>query len=251
MKKYLKWRVLVVTVLVCSSLICYSPIYADSEDISISTTPEQVLFDVTNIKPGDWFEREVVIENDGEKDFVYYIDSRMISGSEKLYNHMNFKIEDSNGEILYEGKLGDYKGLEYRELTAGEKEDLLLVAEFPPESGNEFQGLETNFSIRILARAEPIEVPDDVEDLPDEPEESDNQDKPKEDDSDEQAGRDKGDSGGSDNEEATSEEQVKGDQELPQTGEEIPYLFYIIGGLFLVSGTILFLITRRIASGQK
>ncbi|WP_175614540.1 TasA family protein [Piscibacillus halophilus] len=242
MKKHLRHiflisKALVIMVMMISSIQYHDKVFADSDNLSISTTPDQVIFDVNNIKPGDWFEREFTVENDGDLDIVYYIDSRMINGSEKLYNHMNLTIKDSSGDVLYNGKLGDYKGLEYRELAIGEKDELMLIAEFPPESGNEYQGLKTNFVIRVNAREEPIDVPEDIEN----PDEQDReQDDP---------ASGVGDSGG--DKDSTDGEQVKGNSALPQTGEQIPYLFYIIGGIFLLSGVTLYLITRRLARDHK
>ena len=63
-------------------------IYATTDKISISTNPQGVLFDATNIKPGDKFERKLTVKNEGELDFYYQSESKKVSGSDKLFNQL-------------------------------------------------------------------------------------------------------------------------------------------------------------------
>ncbi|PKR77199.1 hypothetical protein CEY16_10690 [Halalkalibacillus sediminis] len=138
----------------------------EQDSVSLITSPTEVLFDITNMKPGDRVERNISINNDGAKDYYYQSKAEQTSGSKKLYNEFQLTVIN-DGETLFEGSLGDFFGFEPRQLASGESEELLFVAEFPYESGNEFQGLEMDFLIEIWADGEPIE-----------PVVSDNSDKP-------------------------------------------------------------------------
>ncbi|GAA0466988.1 hypothetical protein GCM10008935_23670 [Alkalibacillus silvisoli] len=174
----------------------------DEEALSISTIPSEVLFDVTNIKPGDTFTRTSTLINDGELDFYYQTEAIQTEGSEKLFNQLELVVYDSEENIIFDGQLADFEGFEPKMLASGEEEEITYLAEFPWESGNEFQGLETEFNIVTWADAEPIE--------PGTP----------------------------------SEDAVAGGI-LPQTGEEIPYFYYIIGGLIVLTGVALYLTKRK------
>src|SRR5690625_4376887 len=98
--------------------------YATTDNISITTDPEGLLFDATNIKPGDTFERQLTVRNDGEFDFYYQTESKKVSGSDLLYEQLDLSIWDSEGINLYEGKLADFQGFETRFLKSGTREEI-------------------------------------------------------------------------------------------------------------------------------
>ncbi len=190
-----------------------SHVLADGEEeqnqISISVSPSDMLFDVDNIKPGDIFERTSVIKNDGRQDYYYQSAANQLSGSEKLYNQLDLTVLDAGEEVLYEGNLSDFDGFSPRFLGSGEEEEITYLAEFPWESGNEYQGLETDFSIVMWADAEPIE--------PGEP----------------------------------NEDSIVGGL-LPQTGEEVPWTYYVIGiALIVLGGTALLWKQKRIVKQNE
>lgn len=187
-----------------------SQIYAD--DVSISLN-EEFLFNVENLKPGDYMIRDLVVENDSDYDYYFHAEAEFTGGSEKLYNQFHLTVTDSTDEVIYEGSLDGFNGMESRFLEVDASEEFKFKATFPYESDNSFQGLSTQFNIKVWAEAEPPE--DNQEGVVD------------------------------------SDTDVKGGGFLPQTGEEIPYLFYIIGGTFLISGLALYLVTRRLASDKK
>jgi LPXTG-motif cell wall-anchored protein len=197
---------------------------ADSStpEIKIDTLPEKVLFDIDNFKPGDWAPRELTIQNNGNQDFSYNIQSRMKSGSEKLYNQFQLKIEDKSG-IVYQGDLKDFKGLDPRPLAAFSEEKLTVTVEFPYISGNEFQGLNTEVEFVLYAEGKNEPPPPDTEN-PDKDE--DNGNTPPSNDSNNPPAKDTG--------------------SLPQTGEENPF-FIILSGLFIsMAGLALLLIKKSI-----
>ncbi|WLD91511.1 TasA family protein [Alkalihalobacillus sp. AL-G] len=141
--------------LLALTLVIFSPIGSTGADesspvIDIAASPSGVLFDVSNIKPGDVMNRKVSIQNKGNKDFTYTTKADFKSGSDLLYNQLELHIQDENGS-LYDGKLSEFKGFDPRSLAQKTQEDITFSVEFPWESGNEFQGLATKFTIEFSA----------------------------------------------------------------------------------------------------
>ncbi|WP_159439938.1 TasA family protein [Bacillus sinesaloumensis] len=118
--------------------------------IDIMTTPEKVLFDIENFKPGDWATRTLTIKNSGSEDFKYLTSADRKSGSKELYEELVLSITDSTGEI-FKGKLGEFKKIDPREIATGQQEDLIFTVEFPPHLGNEYQGLTTEVELKFYA----------------------------------------------------------------------------------------------------
>jgi hypothetical protein len=134
-------------------LIGFSPFLANTaaadNRISLEVLPEDILFQVENMKPGDWAPRTTIVQNNGQEAFFYsmYIESE---GTDKLFNELLLEITVS--EIaLYNGKLADFKNLEERNLEPGEAEELEVTIRFPEELGNDFQGLNSVFSFIFMA----------------------------------------------------------------------------------------------------
>lgn len=121
------------------------------KEIDIVTSPDKVLFDVTNMKPGDWADRVLEISNSGKQDFSYIISSKLKSGSEKLYNELLLTITTEDSKELFKGTLGQFKKLDPRDIKKSETEKLTLRVDFPAELGNEFQGLVTEVEFKIYA----------------------------------------------------------------------------------------------------
>lgn len=116
----------------------------------ISVSPEKYLFEVENMKPGDWAVRELTITNKGNNKLQYETEVRFQSGSKKLFNEMRMSVE-SDGKLLYEGKLEELRSLEPRPLDSAQEEMLTFRLDFPSQLGNEYQGLSSNFTIEITA----------------------------------------------------------------------------------------------------
>jgi LPXTG-motif cell wall-anchored protein len=118
-------------------------------EIDLTTRPGKVLFDLSNVKPGDSVVREFVISNNGIQDFSYITSSRFLSGSEEFYNQLDLTIKDATG-VLYEGKLKDLTSLDPRLLRSEHSETLLFLINIPMELGNEYQGLSTEFQLKLF-----------------------------------------------------------------------------------------------------
>ncbi len=176
--------------------------------IDIGISPSEYLFDVDNMKPGDWAPRTIVIQNKGLNEFNYYTTLQNDSGSEKLFNELLLEISDSNGEI-YSGNLADFKELSPRTLAPSSEEELTFTIRFPEKLGNEFQGLSVNFSLIFSA-------------------EGDNNDTDQE--------TSGGVIGGDDNFQS-------GGSKLPVTATNM-FTYLLIGGALIVTGGIVFLLYR-------
>ncbi|MBH0173629.1 LPXTG cell wall anchor domain-containing protein [Fictibacillus sp. 23RED33] len=266
MLKSIKFKLILIYSLIGLIIVVFLPIGrtgADSStpEIKIDTLPEAVLFDIENFKPGDWAPRDLTIQNNGNQDFSYNMRAQMKSGSEKLYNQLLLKVEDQTN-LLFEGKLKDFKGLNPRPLARFTEEHLKVTVEFPYESGNEFQGLQTvaEFIIYAEGQTTPPDPPDDG-DPPDPPDDGDPPDPPGDgdppdppDDGDPPDPPDDGDPPnpptdtnnppGSNEPPSTNkppngstptkpvEQPSKATGSLPQTGEENP-MFIILSGFFI------------------
>lgn len=146
------------TLLLLTSSICFYPmtnVFAEGEDenaendISISLSPEENLFDISNMKPGDWAPRTITVQNSGNTDFVYHMQLQN-NGEKKLFNELLLEIKAGDIE-LYQGKLAELESLPERKLTSGTEENLDITIRFPEHLGNEFQGLESAFFFSFTA----------------------------------------------------------------------------------------------------
>ncbi|WP_240456688.1 LPXTG cell wall anchor domain-containing protein [Virgibacillus halodenitrificans] len=121
----------------------------EEKELAIDVLPGDVLFNVNNMKAGDWAPRTITVQNNGIKDFTYQMTLRN-DGEEKLFNELLLEINDSKS-VLYEGKLADFTKLSPRDLSTSKQEELKLTVIFPEHLGNEFQGLNAEFSILFTA----------------------------------------------------------------------------------------------------
>ena len=130
-------------------------VFADGEndktenDIDISLSPKENLFDISNMKPGDWAPRTITVQNSGSTDFVYQMQLQN-SGEKKLFNELMLEIKAGDTE-LYQGKLAAFESLPERKLTSGTEENLDITIRFPEHLGNDFQGLESAFVFSFTA----------------------------------------------------------------------------------------------------
>jgi hypothetical protein len=152
-----------------SLLISYScqSINVYAKDIEIIIVPKgQFLFNISNMKPGDWGQRELSIKNGGDRNFYYSIVVTNNSKNNKLYDELELKILTIDKEqVLFNGKLKDYKKFEPKFLKKEASDHLLFTVIMPYELGNEFQGTNANFEIKITAEDNTTSPVTDVEDV--------------------------------------------------------------------------------------
>ncbi|MBY6037206.1 LPXTG cell wall anchor domain-containing protein [Fictibacillus nanhaiensis] len=215
-------------------LILFLPIGSTGADsttpqIKIDTLPAHVVFDIENFKPGDWAPRELIIQNNGNQDFLYNIKSTMKSGSEILYKQLQIKVE-SQASVLFEGGLDEFIGFKSpRSLTSFSEEKLKVTVSFPYESGNEFQGLSTVVELHIHAEGDSPDDPgkdddDDGNHPPDKNEPPNNNPTPTK----------------------PADPPNKDTGSLPQTGEENPFLILLTGFFISLAGLGLLLVKKSI-----
>ncbi|WLR54367.1 LPXTG cell wall anchor domain-containing protein [Mesobacillus subterraneus] len=112
---------------------------AEEKELDINTIPNGYLFNVSNIKPGDWMPRDLVIKNDGKQDFKYTAQVVETKSYKGLFEELLLLVKKEN-YVLFDGKLKDFKGLSPRVLSSGTQETLFFQVTMPYELGNEFQG---------------------------------------------------------------------------------------------------------------
>lgn len=122
---------------------------ADNQEINISLSPKEKLFDVSNMKPGDWAPRTLTVKNAGNKEFAYYMQLKN-NGDVKLFNELLMEVKAGNEE-LYNGKLAAFTSLPARNLASGSEEKLDITIRFPEHLGNDFQGLQAAFVLNFTA----------------------------------------------------------------------------------------------------
>ncbi|MBM6619057.1 TasA family protein [Bacillus suaedaesalsae] len=121
--------------------------------VDLATEPHKVLFDLTNMKPGDSVTRNLTISNNGKNSFNYLTTSKYLSGSEIFYKQLDLTVKDSKG-IIYEGKLYNFSKLAPRLLESKQKETLTFHVTIPMELGNEYQGLTCDFQIYLYVEGD-------------------------------------------------------------------------------------------------
>ncbi|WAA10005.1 cell wall protein [Fervidibacillus albus] len=144
--------------LLCCMFLCVDKVASaettgdstDPKEIDIETNPETIFFNLKNLKPGDWAVQEVKIKNAGKNDFEYFVSSKKKAGSTKLYNALELTIKGES-EILFQGKMSEFNGLEKRRLKSGQSEIMELTVLFPMELGNDYQGLSTEVEFQFYA----------------------------------------------------------------------------------------------------
>ncbi|WP_087972556.1 LPXTG cell wall anchor domain-containing protein [Oceanobacillus rekensis] len=190
------------------------------DKITIDILPEEVLFNVDNMKPGDWAPRTVIVQNNGGLNFDYYVSVEPNGDSKKLYNELIVEIHDAD-QLLYNGHLKDFSGLPPRSLESTTEEELNFTIRFPVHLGNDYQGLDANFSILFTAEG--------MEDVG-------------KNDSDEQsvAGAVSSDGNSSSGGSSSS----FGGLPLPNTATNI-FNFLIIGALLIIGGSLIILYNRK------
>lgn len=138
------------------SAICFFPItsvYAegetDEQELDIGLSPTGTLFDISNMKPGDWAPRTITVINSGDKDFDYQMALKN-TGENKLFNELLMEIKAGDME-LYNGKLAEFTSLPARKLISTHDENLDITIRFPEHLGNDFQGQTSSFAFTFTA----------------------------------------------------------------------------------------------------
>lgn len=121
----------------------------DNNEIEISLSPNDTLFDISNMKPGDWAPRSITVENSGNNDFDYHIEVQN-QGVNQLFNELLLEVKAGEKE-LYQGKLAEFISMPARKMISGNEEILDFTIRFPEHLGNDFQGVQSKFVFTFTA----------------------------------------------------------------------------------------------------
>lgn len=148
------------TILIITLLSPNIRVLADASSgstINIGISPSDYLFDIKNMKPGDWAPRDIAVKNTGVDEFKYSTTAKFTGGSKKLFHELLLEINDADDE-LYKGKLADFDKLSPRNIKPSNEEELTFTIRFPKQLGNDFQGLRTQFDLTFFAEGEDNEM---------------------------------------------------------------------------------------------
>lgn len=129
--------------------------FADQQEVEIKTVPENQLFSLENLAPGQVEEKDIIVQNIGKQDFHYQTFVKYKLGSKQLYQMLDLTIMTNDGEILFQGKLKDFSSLKGRTIEKNKDERLTIKIGLPSEAGNEFQSLDCVVDFQFLADSEP------------------------------------------------------------------------------------------------
>jgi len=110
-----------------------------TQKFGIYIEPEERLFEVANMAPGDYVERQIIVKNIGQRGFSYTL-SAVLHIGDKLFNVFTISIKNKEGHTLYQGNLRELDDLHLGALETSEEEPLLIEVVFPGQYGNEYQG---------------------------------------------------------------------------------------------------------------
>jgi len=117
---------------------------------TVEELPDQMLFQIENMKPGDWTTETYTVSNKRQENTHYVLASRFSGESKKFYNQLQLTVNQGKN-TLFQGQLADFQDIEIKALDTGEETQFEFRIDFPYESGNEFQGLVTHFDILVQA----------------------------------------------------------------------------------------------------
>src|SRR5699024_1643583 len=92
--------------------------------------PNQMLFQIENMKPGDWTTEKFTVSNKSQENTPYLSASAVSGGSKKVYNQLQFTDKHGN-DTLSPGQLADLQGFGVKTLDTGEKAQFEFRIAFP------------------------------------------------------------------------------------------------------------------------
>ncbi|RSL30303.1 LPXTG cell wall anchor domain-containing protein [Salibacterium salarium] len=135
---------------------------------------------IGNLAPGDSFKTGIDVNNVSNEDIEYVISLNRVKESEqqqedgsKLFFENMQVVVTVDGEQRYEGSFAGVDEIDMGELGESENVPVTFDVLFPPESGNEYQGLSTTVSLKVDAaqgKGSDTKPPDDDDEHSDESE---------------------------------------------------------------------------------
>lgn len=124
--------------------------------LDIDTFPREKFLEMDQLKPGDKIISSLDVLNKGNILFSYSTKAEFSGGSREYYDALEIKIKDQKDQLLFEGKLKDFKGLDPREILIFNKDSLYFEINVPHELGNEYQGLSSKVKLIFSASEDPV-----------------------------------------------------------------------------------------------
>ncbi|NMH67631.1 LPXTG cell wall anchor domain-containing protein [Bacillus sp. RO3] len=194
---------------------------AGNRDLGLDISANNLLFNTGNMKPGDSISKNLTIQNNGKEDFEYMIEV-LNEVKEKDILFKELEITVLRGEKpIYSGKLKDIGSLEPVLLKIQTQDHLFFTIEMPYELGNEYQGVVTEFMIRVVAQ-----VSGDETSTPTSPQVD------------------------SENNENPTVPVFSQGPSLPNTGTNI-YSILLLGAILITTGLTFIFINKRISSKKE
>ncbi|MFZ4451674.1 LPXTG cell wall anchor domain-containing protein [Salibacterium aidingense] len=113
---------------------------------------------IGNLAPGDSFETGIEVRNVSQEDVDYVIslkrakesEQQRDKGSKMFFENLQVVIT-VDGKQRYEGSFAGVDDIDMGQLGENERLPVTFAVLFPPESGNEYQGLSTTVSVKVDA----------------------------------------------------------------------------------------------------
>jgi len=161
--------------------------YAQPEDLDpvklsgtgsglVVSPSDPYLFDLSNMNPGDFVDRTLVIENNYSRPFTLYLTAQKVvseEGKKDLSEKLNLRVT-LRGTEIYNGGMADFatSAVYLGVFNPGAREELVATVNLPgPETGNEYQGATATILWTFTAQSsgeEPPEYPPEEEEVPEE-----------------------------------------------------------------------------------
>lgn len=150
----MKWTIIFLSLSVMFfSGLSIQQVKANEVDL-ILIPDEQYLFNIVNMKPGDWAEKKLTIKNGGDHDIKYSFKVNSMQTDNMLFNELELKVySDSTNNLVFKDKLKNFKGFSPQLLKKKESDSLSFVVKIPYELGNEYQNTSARFEITISAES--------------------------------------------------------------------------------------------------
>ncbi|WP_158734946.1 LPXTG cell wall anchor domain-containing protein [Alteribacillus sp. YIM 98480] len=167
-----KW----VKAVTCGLLFYFLSIHSVYAAKTLVEVNDDNFMNISNFAPGGSYETGIAVKNVSENQIKYSITVEQKGGSKKFFENLQVVIK-TNNVTHYEGSFAEADKIAMGTLNSNNSIPVTFNVHFPEESGNEYQGLSANLSVRVDAKKTNNDPdPDPPKDDPDEP---DNPGKPK------------------------------------------------------------------------
>lgn len=140
-KKYRSAIIFAYVLIVLAGLIWHASGVSAEDTIKLTVNSHTTsTANMNNMEPGDETQSEYTIINAGNEAFNYYVDFKLLSGDEEMFDILQMTLE-KEGVIIYSGVMSKATGrVAIGSLAGGAQNVIKMNVIFPSEAGNEYQG---------------------------------------------------------------------------------------------------------------